>query len=240
MDQAAAAPPALLARRLVRRAVTATLATRLKGQEGWPYASLVLLAVDHDGSPLLLMSRLAEHTRNLDADSRVSLLVTGDFGGEDPLTSTRVTIQGRASPSAEARHRARFVARHPSAQGYAGFGDFSVWRVAVERVHLVAGFGRIHWIDGQAFRAEAPLALAMRETDIVSHMNSDHPDAVQLYATRLLGLGEGAWRMIGIDPEGVDLHADGRLGRLDFEQPVADADQARAELVKLAKDARRG
>jgi len=225
------------ARRLMRTCRTATLGT-LQKDEGAPYASLVLVAADQDGSPLLLLSTLAEHTKNLLADPRVSLLFDGTAGLDEPLTGARVTVQGRASRDDQPGSRARFLARHPSAAMYAGFGDFAFYRVAVDRGHIVAGFGRINWIAREALLFPATPALAEAETGIVEHMNADHSDAVQLYATRLLGLTGGGWRMTGCDPEGCDLARDSETARVEFDTPVADAEAARAELVRLVKRAR--
>lgn len=229
------ASPATLARRLIRSRPTAALAT-LAG--GAPYASLVLVAVDHDATPLLLISALAEHTRNLAADPRAALLFDDTAGLDEPLTGARVTVTGRAEPSSEPRHRQRFLARHPGAAAYAGFKDFAVYRVVVERAHLVAGFGRIHWVEAEALLSKAEPLLMARETDVVAHMNADHADALRLYATRLLDLPDGAWEMTGCDAEGLDLRLAGRVARLDFEHPVATAEDARTELVRLVKKAR--
>lgn len=230
------ASPAVLARRLLRSRPTASLATLMQGA---PYVSLVLVAVDHDATPLLLISGLAEHTRNIAADPQVGLLFDGTEGLEEPLTGPRVSVLGRAERTAEPRHRARFLARHASAAAYADFGDFAFYRVAVTRAHLVAGFGRIHWIDPADLLGRPAPPLAEREADIVQHMNADHADAVGLYATRLLGLPDGDWRMTGCDPEGVDLRLGARSARLEFAQPVQDAAGARAELVQLVTKARR-
>ena len=135
------------ARALLRTASQATLATAAQDRGGWPFASLVLLAHDRDGTPLLLLSDLAEHSRNIAADDRVSLLIDGTAGLDDPLTGPRLTVLGHAERSTDPDHRQRFLKRHPSAEQYVDFADFAVYRLAVERGHLVAGFGRIHWID---------------------------------------------------------------------------------------------
>ena len=135
----------------MRAADRATLATVMRGDQpdaAGPYASLVLVALDHDASPLLLISTLADHTRNLAGDARVSLLFDGTAGLDEPLTGPRVSVQGTAQRTDDPRHRARFLARHPGAAMYAGFKDFAFYRVAVSRAHLVAGFGRIPWIAG--------------------------------------------------------------------------------------------
>ena len=238
-EPAAAPSPAATARRLIRAADRATLATVQGDAAGWPYASLVLLACDHDAAPLLLISALAEHTRNLEADPRVSLLVDGTAGLKEPLTGARVSLLGRAARTDAPRHAARFLARHPSAAMYAGFADFGHWRIEIERAHLVAGFGRIHWLDAAAVMGAAGLPLEDQEPGIVEHMNADHADAVDLYANRLLGLAGSSWRMTGCDAEGADLRRGGAVARLDFARPIRDAEGARAELVRLVKAARR-
>jgi heme iron utilization protein len=229
--------PLETARRLVRAADRATLAT-LMGADGAPYASLVLAACDQEGAPLLLLSRLAQHTANLDRDGRVSLLFDATGGLEDPLTGARATLQGRAERVEDGAARARYLARHQAAEAYAGFADFGLFRVTPLRLHLVAGFGRIHWLD-EALLAPAAPALAAAEAEIVAHMNDDHAEAVALYAERLCGRAGGAgWRMTGIDPEGADLRRGGEIARVDFAAPVEDPPSARKELIRLAKEAR--
>jgi len=232
--------PAASARRLMRAADRAALASRLAdpGGAGWPYASLVLLATDHDAAPLLLLSDLAEHSKNIAADPRVALLIDGTAGLPDPLTGPRVTLLGEAGKSTDPDGRARFLARHPAAADYAGFKDFNLYRVETARAHLVAGFGRIHWIAGEALRGIAAPALAAAEAGIVEHMNADHADALDLMIRVLAGrLGEG-WRMTGIDAEGCDLRRGGEIARLDFAAPVRDPEAARAELIRLTGAAR--
>lgn len=226
---------AATARNLVRGCDRATLATA-SADQSWPYGSLVMTACDPDASPLLLISELAEHTRNLRADARASLLFDGTAGLDNPLTGARVTVLGRLARCDDDAARRRYLARHPAAAEYAGFGDFGVFRMAVERAHIVAGFGVIEWIDGNDFLYDAASvrALAQREADIVGHMNADHGAAVALYATALLARDGGAWTMTGIDPEGCDLRCGGAVARLAFDAPVHDAAAARAALVALA------
>jgi len=227
-------------RELVRGLDRASLATHLAvAGEPWPYASLVLTAVDHDFSPILLLSDLAEHSKAIATDGRVSLLFDGTRGLDRPLTGPRVTLVGRASRTDDERLGRRFLARHPDAAPYAGFKDFHFYRVAVERAHLVGGFGKIRWLSAaELATAPPPAGLAEAEEGIVSHMNEDHADALQLYAGKLLGLSGGDWRMTGIDAEGIDLRQGGQVARLAFDAPLAAASEARKVLVALAAQAR--
>lgn len=231
---------AIEARGLVRARDHAALATSLGG---WPYVSLVAVACDIDASPVLLLSDLAQHTRNLAVDPRVSLLFEATSGFADPLAGSRLTMLGRAERCEDKRCPARFAARHPASAAYAGFADFHFYRLAIERGHLVAGFGRIAWIDGEhlKFTADAS-ALAAAEPGIVAHMNTEHADAVQLYAHRLLGRAGEGWSMTGLDPEGLDLRRTSEAGsetaRLDFAEPALTPAAARRALVLLAEQAR--
>jgi putative heme iron utilization protein len=231
-------------RALLRGLDRAALATALPPPPGgesaaaWPYASLVLAAVDHDLSPILLLSDLAEHTKAIASDGRVSLLFDGTGGLDQPLTGARVTLLGRAVRTADERHGQRFLARHPDAAMYAGFKDFHFYRVALERAHLVAGFGTIRWLEAAELLPVQSPGLAESEAGIVSHMNEDHADALQLYAEKLLGLAAGDWRMTGIDAEGIDLRRGGQVARLPFDVPLATAAEARKVLVSLVGRAR--
>jgi len=228
------------ARHLVRgrdKAILATLARPDTPEAGAPYASLVQIAFDHDGAPLLLISGLADHTKNLLNDKRVSLLFDGTQGRAEPLTGPRVSLMGVAAPTTDERHARRYLARFPAAEMYASFKDFSFWRVAPGRAHQVAGFGKIQWFEN--FAIEAAPALIDAETDIVAHMNADHADAVQLYA-KLAGESGDGWLMTGIDPEGADIRRPetGTAARVKFDKRVTDAETARVELVRLVKRAR--
>ena len=231
--------PATFARSLARRCTRAALATSLNGA---PYASLVLFTVDLDASPLLLLSELARHSCNIAFEPRVSLLLDRTEGRADPLTGPRLTLLGRALPTDDPRALQRFVSHHPASALYAGFRDFRLFRVIVERGHLVAGFGRIDWIDGADYLfAINAGALAAAELEILRHMNEDHSGAIAHYARALLGRSGSGWRMTGIDPEGIDLRCDGETARLDFgapvRTPILTPDAARAALVQLAQSA---
>ena len=232
--EAPAEAPASLARGLVRRLDRAALATVFRGDPGrpnpglapgWPYASLVLSATDLDGSPLLLLSDLADHSRNLAADPRLSLLYDGTCGLAQPLTGPRLTLAGRAEACGEARARRRFLARHPGAALYADFADFRLYRVAVERGHLVAGFGRVHWLaaDGLRLPEEDWRWLAAVEPALLERLNTEHAATLAALGGQLSGEA-GPWRLTGVDPEGCDLRLDGRPARLFFPERVSDPD----------------
>lgn len=235
--------PAFVARRLIRATDRATLATTLAEPNGsWPYASLVLAAADYDAGPLLLISTLAEHTKNLKLDPRASLMFDGTAGLDDPLTGARVTVLGELQPDDDSVRRQRFVSRHPSASLYAGFKDFSLYRMQVAHAHLVAGFGRIHWIDSDALLGPAADIswLRQHEPSILEHMNSDHAATIDLYAQNLLHLSDSGWRLTGVDREGADLRRDGVVARLDFPTPANSLDAVRQSFVALAQSAKRG
>lgn len=227
------------ARSMVRAALKGALATVHK-VSGHPYASLVLTATDADGTPVLLISKLAVHTQNLDADQRASLLVDATGTAGDPMEGARVTLIGRMRPTDSATARARFLARHPAAAGYADFPDFGFFALEVESAHFIGGFGKI--VDLAAgdlpISLEGAEGLVEAEPGIVSHMNADHADANELYATKLLGAEPGAWRMTGIDPEGCDLVLGSKALRLTFDARISDATAARKELVRLVGVAR--
>lgn len=233
--------PAATARRLMRAIDRASLATSLSGGEDrWPYASLVLVAADFDASPLLLISTLAEHTKNLARDPRASLLFDGTQGLDDPLTGARVTVLGEIRQDKDPARLRRFVARHPSAALYAGFKDFALYRVAVTRAHLVAGFGRIHWIEGNAITCAEDGASWLREAEagILEHMNRDHAATLDLIAEHLLGREGRGWQLTGVDRDGGDLRRGGAVARIDFPNPVNTLDAVRETFVALAQSAR--
>jgi putative heme iron utilization protein len=231
--------PATASRHLLRTAIKGALAT-IDQRMGHPFASLVLLATDPDGSPLLLLSKLALHTQNLAKDPRAGVLIDGTAGLGDPLTGGRVTISGEARPTSKASSKARFLARHPSAAGYADFPDFAMFRLEVAAGHYIGGFGRIVSLSPAELLTDVAGAAALVEAEpgIIEHMNSDHADAVALYASELAGCPPGDWHMCGIDPAGIDLLHCSNTARVDFPRPVQTAQEARVALIELVKQAR--
>lgn len=226
------------ARKLLREGRSGALAT-LMAARGDPYCSLVNVATAADGAPLLLLSRLAMHTKNILADARVSLMLDERRDG-DPLQGARVMLMGRAEPVADEESRRRYLIRQPEAEMFAGFGDFGFYRIALTGAHLVAGFGRI--VDLQPDQILTDLAgaeeIVAGEAGIIRHMNDDHADAVRLYATRLLGAEDGEWRCVGCDPEGLDLQRGRTALRLPFPQRVTGTGALRQILKQLADEAR--
>lgn len=231
---------ALAAKKLLREARSGALATLMTGS-GAPYCSLVNIATDPGGAPLLLLSTLAVHTKNILADARVSLMLDERKEG-DPLEGARVMLMGRAAKADAAAVRAAYLRRHPEAELFAGFADFAFYRVEIDAAHLVAGFGRI--VDLTAGNLLTDLSgaedLVAAEADAIAHMNADHADACSLYATRLLGGPPGAWACVGIDPEGIELQQGRTALRLVFPQRVTGPGPLRATLKTLAEQARAG
>jgi len=232
-----------LARDLLRRARHGALAT-LDPQSGDPLATRTGLAPDMDGAPVFLTSTLSAHTQALLADPRCSLLV-GEPGKGDPLAHPRLTVTGQArriaaDDPARAALKRRYLARHPKAQLYVDFGDFSFWRLEVARASLNGGFGRAYAMTDADVLTDVPAVagLSDMEDGAVAHMNADHADAVELYARAFCGAGAGPWQLAGLDPEGLDLVLGDRCERLWFEVPLTDAGQLRPLLVQLAKEAR--
>ena len=230
--------PKAAAKKLLRESRSGALATLMAGT-GDPYCSLVNVATAAYGAPLLLISRLAVHTKNILADPRVSLMLDERKAG-DPLEGARVMLMGTAAVSEDADARRRYLARQPEAEAFAGFGDFAFYEIKLKGAHLVAGFGRI--VDLRPADLLVDLsgaqALLSAEPEIIAHMNQDHADTCRLYATKLLGAPEGDWRCVGCDPEGLDLQWE-RVGlRLPFPQRISEPQGLRRTLVELAHKAR--
>jgi hypothetical protein len=233
--------PRGIAKSLLRTTRVGTLAT-LDRNTGHPFASLVNLATDSDGSPVILVSRLATHTANLETDARASLLLA-EMGKGDALAHPRLTVLGRFQPlerTTDETGRRRFLARHPKSELYADFPDFAFWRMTVASAHLNGGFARAADLTATDVLTDITGAeeLIAAEEGAVAHMNTDHAEACRLYATKLLGAPDGAWRCVGVDPDGLDLQL-GQTGlRLPFPQRVAGPGALRAILRELADTAR--
>jgi len=230
--------PKLAAKKLLREGRSGALAT-LTPPAGDPYCSLVNVATAADGAPLLLISRLAVHTKNILADPRVSLMLDERKEG-DPLQGARVMLMGTAAATDDAEARRRYLARQPEAEMFAGFADFAFYRMELKAAHLVAGFGRIVDLKPQDVLTDTADAaeLVAAEPGILAHMNDDHADAVRLYATKLLGAPDGEWRCVGCDPEGLELQHGRTALRLPFRQRVRSTGVLRQVLKQMADEAR--
>ena len=225
------------AKRLMRLARTGALAT-LEAEGGSPLTTLVGVASDFDGAPLLLMSTLSRHTRNLARDPRASLLLTGSPGRGDPLNHPRVTLGGRVDLDPASRAKSRYLQRNRKAALYAGFADFGMFRLGIESVHFNGGFGRAAPLrpgDVLASRA-GEAALTEAEERLIAEVNA----LCEPVLARLAGhkvsprvLKPGGWRAIGLDGEGLDLAAGGRAARVQFRVPADDPATWRARLEEL-------
>jgi len=209
------------ARALVRACRSAALASALTGKRaGWPYASLVTVACDVDASPLLLLSGLADHSRNLAVDDRACLLFEAASNLPNPQTGARVSLTGTLSISKDESLARRFLARHPGAARYAGFADFAFYRMAVERAHFVGGFGRAAWFGASKFLFDKQMsqAVADAEADILDDVNRTYGDGIPALARTLFGGTGKAWKITGLDPEGVDFRCRNTFRRHEFDE----------------------
>ena len=230
--------PKQAAKMLLREGRSGALATLMAGS-GDPYCSLVNVATTAAGAPILLISQLAVHTRNILAEPRVSLMLDERKPG-DPLEGARVMLLGTAAATDDAQARRRYLAAHPDAETYAGFRDFAFYEMTLKGAHLVAGFGRIVDLAATDLLTDTSGAEALlaAEPEVIAHMNGDHAEACRLYAVKLLGAPDGAWRCVGCDPEGLDLQLDRTARRLPFPQRVASPGVLRQVLKQLADTAR--
>lgn len=219
-----------LARHLLRTVRSGALAT-LDPEDGTPFASLVTIATDVDGTPLMLLSRLSGHTRNLLKDPRASLLFSAGGKG-DPLAHPRLTVTGLVSQVTEPRIRERFIARHPKAKLYADFPDFGFFALAPKAGHLNGGFAKAATLtkDELLLDLAGCDALVSGEAGAIAHMNADHADALAVYARD----ASANWRLSGLDPEGMDLLAGDRTHRVTYPSPVRDMGSLRKSLVEMA------
>ena len=214
------------------------LCTHSRALEGYPFGSVVPYVLDHEACPVILISRLAEHTKNLDGDARVSLLI--HEAGEDAQAQARVTLMGKAERITNLNADAiepRYGRYFPATRGYRSDLDFDFWRIVPVTLRAIAGFAKMHWLSREAY-APPPNTLAEDEPGILEHMNTDHAHTLRDYCS-LQSVGNAeAVTMIGIDCDGFDLNADGKRLRFDFDALLTSADAVRAALIALAQKAR--
>ena len=232
------------ARTLAEKMSTATLCTMSIEPEGFPYGSFVTYVI-HEGHPIFLISVLAEHTKNLQKSSKASLLIA-EGGDGNPLALGRVTLVGECTKMPEEEREAAkesFLAKHESASFYVDFGDFSFYRLKVEAIRYIGGFGRMSWVGEKNWLQSEPDPLIPYAMDIIEHMNDDHSDAMVLYCKTMSKATDTTEAvMTGIDRYGFEMSATTSQGqrpiRLAFENEVKNAEEARVELVKMVKHAR--
>lgn len=224
------------ARRFTRGQTSGVLSTISKRLEGFPFGSVSPFILDHAGRPIILISEIAEHTKNIDADPRVSLIVQPYSA--DMQTTGRVTVIGRAErlPDKD-RLGPRYLRYFPQAEAYFGMHDFNFYRIDPVKIRWIGGFGRIFWVDPDAYLGESG-TLADAEDGILAHMNADHGDALNAYCRHLHQVETDSATMVGIDTDGFDLRVGDRILRCAFETPIRDAQAARASLVALAQQCR--
>lgn len=227
-----------------------TVTTTGRTAPGFPYGSLVAYSVLDDGSPLLCISELAEHTRNAHADGRAGMLVAGLPVDEaaDPLDRPRASLVGhlvRHDPS-DVEHAAH-LELHPGVIDYVDFPDFAWWRLEIVAARYVGGFGHMSWVSGEEIASSAPDTVLLGSQGAVEHMNADHADACVDMARWLAGIGDAeAARVHSIDRHGVTLYADVPASavlvtaRIAFpDAPLASPAEVRPAVVALTRTARR-
>jgi putative heme iron utilization protein len=233
------------ARSLAATYIRGTLSTL--DEEGYPFGSVVLYVLDDRGQPVMLLSELAEHTKNIRRDGRASVLVSSTvMPGDDPMALPRVTLVGSLAPVADEERAAlqeRFLEAHPSAESYVSFGDFGWWRLAPDSIRFVGGYGRMSWVDVADYVQVQPDPLARHGDAIMAHMNTDHADANLSYARAFAEITNAtSARMVAIDRLGFDLLAmtpDGlQPARVNFDEPVDTPENVRKAVVALLARAR--
>jgi putative heme iron utilization protein len=225
---------ALTARKLLNHQSVGVLSTHSIDVEGYPFGSIAPYTLNYDGEPIILISDIAQHTRNIKQNNKVSLTVF-DPQEDDPQSGCRLTWIGGAEsvdPSDTAT-RDRYLRYFPSAESYFETHDFSFYRISLRRARFIGGFGQIFWIEPDALLVKNPFRES--ELGIVEHMNRDHQKALFHYWEIFGSAGAQAVTMTGIDSEGFDLLANKRKLRIDFDSAIQTTEEARAKLVKLAR-----
>jgi hypothetical protein len=223
------------ARELVRAHRSGVLSTHSLKFPGFPYGSALPHVADASGRPVLLISHLAEHTHNIEADPRVSFIVCG--AGPDLQAQPRVTTLGEACATDDEAVAARYLRFYPEHRQYLEIGGFRFYLLEPFQVRYIQGFGGLHWLAGSSFTG-VPAGVALAEEEIVAHMNQEHRDAMRDYCRFVHGVDCPAPEMAGVDCDGFDLRAGDRLLRFAFDTPAGSAGEVRNALVALARRAR--
>ncbi|MEP7337248.1 MAG: DUF2470 domain-containing protein [Acidobacteriota bacterium] len=225
---------AVTARRLLNHQNLGVLSTQSVDVEGYPFGSIAPYVLDYDGQPVMLISEIAQHTRNIKRNNKVSLTVFDRYA-DDVQAGGRLTWIGDAElvDPADIEIRQRYLRYFPSAESYFQTHDFAFYCIHPRRARFIGGFGQIYWVEADAMLLKNPFRKA--EARIIEHMNEDHDRALRHYCNALKGVQVQTVAMAGIDSEGFDLLADGRKLRIDFDVPISTMEEARAALAKLAR-----
>jgi putative heme iron utilization protein len=225
----------------------ATLSTLSRKHPGFPFGSLMPFALDSAGRPIFLISNMAMHTQNLKADPRCSLFVTQASADGDPLGAVRATLVGNAVPVPDgeiASARETYLARHENSRYWVDFADFSFFRLEPVDLYYVGGFGVMGWVESRDYEQATPDPLAEAAPGILAHMNSDHGDAMVLLAKSRAGIEANEATMTSVDRLGFTVRLktnDGVKGtRINFPREVATAQDTRAVLVEMVRQAKAG
>ncbi len=233
------------ARTLVYLGRIGSLSTLSRKQVGFPFGSVMPYGLDDHGRPIFLISTMAMHTQNLQADPRASLLVTQEDVGGDPLGSSRVTLVGNvlSLPNAElAEARKLYLARYANSKYWVDFEDFSFYRMDVVDVYYVGGFGVMGWVSASEYDRSQPDPLADSMAEIIQHMNADHKDALVLLAREFARVESQEATMTAVDRLGFHVRLktqDGMRGaRVAFLREVKNPAETRKVLVEMVQQAR--
>ena len=232
------------ARLIARGALKGALATNRRAartsQKHHPYVSKVGVALDGDGAPVFLFSTLAAHTQDLLADGRASILLEAPADKTNPLQDARCTLVGtvqKLDGEAADAARAIYLARHPGAAMYAGFADFGLWRMDVDRVHYVGGFGAAKWAKAADYLTPAP-ELAGAQDRLLASLSGEKLEAVRAVFKTAFGNAGRGWTILGLDPDGLVLSGPkSAQARIDFPSPAKDARAWQARFRAMAKRA---
>jgi putative heme iron utilization protein len=246
-NQPAVAEPTFAerARTLVYLGRIGSLSTISRKQQGFPFGSVMPYGLDDHGHPVFLISTMAMHTQNVQADPRSSLLVTQLDATGDPLGASRVTLLGNVLPVPEsevAEARKLYLARYANSKYWVDFEDFSFYRMDVVDVYYVGGFGVMGWVSASEYYRGQPDPLADTATDIIQHMNADHGDALVLLARAFAGIESQEVAMTSVDRLGFHVllkTQEGTRGaRIAFLGEVSSSAEARNVLVDMVAQAR--
>ncbi len=255
------------ARQLVRSALKGYLSTEFDSKnfqniktqmyKPFSYSTFTLAAFDYDLSPILLLSDLSEHTRNIKEKNSASLMLCEErklykffpkfdnkFSSyEDPMSRPRVTLIGKLKKTSDSNDRKRFISRHPASNLYANFKDMNFYKMDIKSAHLIGGFAQVKWFTSDEILCKNISNFKNSEENIISHMNSSHKTSIKMYINNLMqnelssAQRKGDWNITGVDPDGFDLRKKQTTARYFFEKEISNAAKLRGVFVNLHKKA---